>query len=134
MSLAGAVAGIMGMIGCNDDVTKIVAFAIVTAASILGYIIAEGKVDAAAVNSAADGITKILDMIADLKASQGIEVAAEDLAPLQYCQPLDPVSRAIYDLAPNATTTISITKAGGVEMQEVTDSGNVSESNTGEGA
>lgn len=118
MSLAGAITGIMGMLGCSDDVTKVVAFGIVTAASILGYIITEGKIDAAAVTSASEALSKILEMIAEMKSNQVTvqpvalnELTTSDGYVAAYSE-IDPVSRAIYETPPNGATTITITKSG----------------------
>lgn len=98
MSLAGTVTGVLGMLGCSDNVTQLVAFAIVAAASIISYIIMEGKVDAAAVKSTADALDKIADMLGSastIDTTTGV---------------LDPVSRAIYDTAVDTTTTITVAK------------------------
>lgn len=44
--IAGLVAGIVGMITCNQNTVALVSFAIVELGSILGYVIAEGYIDA----------------------------------------------------------------------------------------
>lgn len=125
VSLAGTITGVMGMIGCSDDATKVVAFGVVSAVSILGYVIMEGKVDAAAVGNATATLNTLMKMISEMQNSQPQNATlyeSGELCGTLSTSDLDPISRAIYDTANNSATTITITKSGitdSIEMEEI---------------
>lgn len=72
MSLVGVIVGILGIVGANDNVVAIVAFAALEILSILAYIIMEGHVDAKAVQSAVDAVNALLDMIAQMNKGESV--------------------------------------------------------------
>ena len=72
MSLVGVIVGILGIVGANDNVVAIVAFAALEILSILAYIIMEGHVDAKAVQSAVDAVNALLDMIAQMNNGESV--------------------------------------------------------------
>lgn len=74
MSLVGVIVGILGMFGCSDNTTAIVAFAALEILSILAYIIAEGRVDAAAVKNITDVVNMLVDMITQANNGQNVVV------------------------------------------------------------
>lgn len=53
-AIAGLVAGLAMVFGIDEDIISTVAGAVTAAASLITYILTEGKVDAAAVKSAVD--------------------------------------------------------------------------------
>lgn len=70
-ALAGVVTGILGMIGLQDNIIGIVSFAIVELGSIIGYIIAEGRMDISSMKQILETIGTIIDKI-------GGDIAAEN--------------------------------------------------------
>lgn len=54
-AVAGLAAGLAMVFGLDEEIISTVAGAVVSAASVAAYILAEGKVDAAAVNAAPAG-------------------------------------------------------------------------------
>lgn len=72
MSLIGVIVGILGIIGANDNVVAIVAFAALEILSIMAYIIMEGHIDAKAVQSAVDAVNALLDMIAQVNKGESV--------------------------------------------------------------
>ncbi len=64
MSLAGVISGIIGLFNFNDNITATIAFIALEVLSIVGYIIAEGKVDHAAAKSSVDLIKQVIDIMA----------------------------------------------------------------------
>ena len=67
LALVGVITGILGIIGCSDNTIAIVAFTALEVLSIVGYIIMEGHIDAAAVKDVTDLIDIIADMIETTK-------------------------------------------------------------------
>lgn len=63
MCVAGTVIGTAGIIGFNENTVAIIVFGIIDIISILGYIIAEGTVDKASVESAIDVASKVAEAL-----------------------------------------------------------------------
>lgn len=66
LALVGVVTGICGMIGFSDNTTAVIAFIAIEILSLMGYIIAEGIVDAKAVKAGATILQEIADVISAL--------------------------------------------------------------------
>lgn len=65
--IAGVVLGISMIFGLDEGAISTIAGAITSIASLVSYIISEGKVDAAAVNNEVEIITDAVDVIEDIK-------------------------------------------------------------------
>jgi len=63
MSAAGCIVGICGMIGCSNNTTAIIVFAILEIASIAIYCISEGVIDANRSKQLAEAASKLFEMI-----------------------------------------------------------------------
>lgn len=63
ISLAGVVAGICGIVGCSDNTTAIIVFAILEIISVAGYCITEGSIDKARASHLLDSALDMIDMI-----------------------------------------------------------------------
>lgn len=79
LSLVGVIIGIVGMIGCNDDTTAVIAFIALEVLSIVGYQIIEGKVDAAAVKNGLDITQEILDVLNTFKETGKAEIPTDSV-------------------------------------------------------
>lgn len=66
-TIAGFITGLAMVFGLDENVITSVAGAVVSLASVVTYIITEGKVDAAAASSAATSITEAINKISDTK-------------------------------------------------------------------
>ena len=67
LSAVGCIAGIVGMITCNDNVIAVTAFIALEALCIISYLITEGKIDAAGVQMMTNLLGQISEMISQLK-------------------------------------------------------------------
>lgn len=63
-AIAGLVAGLAMVFGLDEGIITTVSGAVVTVASVIIYIVTEGRVDAAAVKKAADEVAKAGDALA----------------------------------------------------------------------
>lgn len=70
LSVVGCLTGILGIIGCNDNVIAVCAFVVLEILCILGFVITEGKIDAASVNMAANLATQVADIINQLQSGK----------------------------------------------------------------
>jgi phage shock protein PspC (stress-responsive transcriptional regulator) len=61
--IAGVVLGICMIFGLDEGTVSTIAGAVTAVASVISYIIAEGKIDAAAVGDAADKVTEVIDAV-----------------------------------------------------------------------
>lgn len=66
-AIAGVITGIAMVFGLDENVISTVAGAVVSAASLLTYIITEGKVDAAAVKDTSSNIQTAADSVEESK-------------------------------------------------------------------
>ncbi len=66
LAMIGVITGICGMIGFSDNTTAVIAFIAIEILSLMGYIIAEGLVDAKAVKAGATILQEIADVISAL--------------------------------------------------------------------
>ena len=64
-AVAGLVAGLAMVFGLDEGIITTVSGAVVTVASVIIYIVTEGRVDAAAVKKAAEDVAKAGDALAD---------------------------------------------------------------------
>lgn len=83
MALAGLIIGTAGMIGFRTEVAGTIIFGIVDIVSILGYILAEGTVDAASIKAiidvAEDTANKVKDALENTNAyTKTVDEAADD--------------------------------------------------------
>lgn len=74
MSFIGVIIGVVGMIGCSNDTTAIIAFVALEVLSIIGYLIVEGKVDAAAVKAGLDIAQEIADVLNKYKETGKVDI------------------------------------------------------------
>lgn len=74
LSFTGVIVGIVGMIGCSDDTIAIIAFIALEILSIIGYLIVEGKVDAAAVKAGLDIAQEIADVLNKYKKDGTVDI------------------------------------------------------------
>lgn len=61
--VAGVILGICMIFGLDEGTVSTIAGAVTAVASVISYIIAEGKIDAAAVGEAADKVTEVIDAV-----------------------------------------------------------------------
>ena len=66
-ALAGLVSGLAIVFGLDESVMTQVTGAVVSVASVIAYIVTEGKVDAAAVGQAAEDVAEAVDSVMDDK-------------------------------------------------------------------
>ena len=66
-ALAGLVSGLAIVFGLDESVMTQVTGAVVSVASVVAYIVTEGKVDAAAVGQAAEDVAEAVDSVMDDK-------------------------------------------------------------------
>lgn len=66
LAMIGVITGICGMVGFSDNTTAVIAFIAIEVMSLVGYIVAEGLVDAKAVKSGATILQEIADVIGAL--------------------------------------------------------------------
>ena len=64
-AVAGIVTGLAMVFGLDENVITSVAGAVVSLASVITYIMTEGKVDAAAVKGAVDGVQSAIEVMED---------------------------------------------------------------------
>lgn len=76
LSLIGVIAGILGMIGCNDNVIAFCVFAAIEIISIVAYMVIEGKLDATSISYSTTVVEQIIQMIQQL--TKGEEIAIPD--------------------------------------------------------
>ena len=62
-ALAGLVAGLAMVFGLDESIITQVSGAVVSVASVIAYIITEGKIDAAAVGQAAEDVAEVVDSV-----------------------------------------------------------------------
>lgn len=70
-ALAGLVAGLAMVFGLDEGIITTVSGAVVTVASVIIYIVTEGKVDAAAVKKAAEEVQKAEEVMRGGDQSEG---------------------------------------------------------------
>ena len=75
MSVAGFVAGLMGMIGCKENVIALVVFGIIEIVSILAYCFSEGGVDSVRAKNLAEATATFITMLSEVLADANIGVA-----------------------------------------------------------
>ena len=61
--VAGVVLGVCMIFGLDEGTVSTIAGAVTTVASVISYIIAEGKIDAAAVGDASNKVTGAIDAV-----------------------------------------------------------------------
>ena len=66
-ALAGLVSGLAMAFGLDESVMTQVTGAVVSVASVIAYIVTEGKIDAAAVGQAAEDVAEAVDSVMDDK-------------------------------------------------------------------
>ena len=64
-AVAGVVAGLAMVFGLDEGVITSVAGAVVSVASVITYIITEGRVDAAAVKQAVEDVQEAVEVVSD---------------------------------------------------------------------
>ena len=64
-SVVGVVTGLAMVFGLDDSVISSIAGAVVSVASVITYIITEGRVDAAAVKTAVEDVQTAVDGVSD---------------------------------------------------------------------
>ena len=64
-AIAGFVTGLAMVFGLDESIVTSVAGAVVSVASVITYIVTEGKVDAAAVGQAAQAVQNAVDAVED---------------------------------------------------------------------
>ena len=62
-AVAGIVAGLAMVFGLDETTISTVAGAVVSVASVIAYIITEGKVDAAGVKNAVEGVQNVVEEV-----------------------------------------------------------------------
>lgn len=62
-AVAGLVAGLAMVFGLDESIITQVSGAVVSVASVIAYIITEGKIDAAAVGQAAEDVVEAVDSV-----------------------------------------------------------------------
>lgn len=62
-AIAGLVAGLAMVFGLDESIVSQVSGAVVSVASVIAYIITEGKIDAAAVGQAAEDVAEAVDNV-----------------------------------------------------------------------
>ena len=62
-ALAGLVSGLAMVFGLDESIISQVSGAVVSVASVIAYIITEGKIDAAAVGDAAEDVAEAVDSV-----------------------------------------------------------------------
>ena len=67
-ALAGLVSGLAMVFGLDESIISQVSGAVVSVASVIAYIITEGKIDAAAVGQAAEDVAEAVDSVIDSTA------------------------------------------------------------------
>ena len=67
-ALAGLVSGLAMVFGLDESIITQVSGAVVSVASVVAYIVAEGRVDAAAVGQAAEDVAEAVDSVIDSTA------------------------------------------------------------------
>ena len=66
-ALAGLVSGLAIVFGLDESVMTQITGAVVSVASVIAYIVTEGKIDAAAVGQAAEDVAEAVDSVMDDK-------------------------------------------------------------------
>lgn len=69
-AIAGVLAGVALAFGIDADVVSTVAGAVVSAVSVVTYIVTEGRIDAAAVGSAAQNVQNAIDAVNSVKEEE----------------------------------------------------------------
>lgn len=64
-ALAGLIAGLAMVFGLDESIVTQVSGAVVSVASVIAYIVTEGRIDAAAVGQAAEDVAEAVDSIMD---------------------------------------------------------------------
>ena len=70
-ALAGLVAGIAMVFGLDESIVTQVSGAVVSVASVIAYIVTEGRIDAAAVGQAAEDVAEAVDSVISETAEAG---------------------------------------------------------------
>lgn len=78
-ALAGLVAGVAMVFGLDESIITQVSGAVVSVASVIAYIITEGKIDAAAVGQAVEDVAEAVDSVLDDGMIQSGTISADDI-------------------------------------------------------
>ena len=70
-AVAGLVTGLAMVFGLDESIISQVSGAVVSVASVIAYIITEGKIDAAAVGQAAEDVAEAVDAVIEDKNNDG---------------------------------------------------------------
>ena len=70
-AIAGLISGITMVFGLDESIITQVSGAVVSVASVIAYIITEGKIDAAAVGQAAEDVAEVVDTVIEDKNNDG---------------------------------------------------------------
>lgn len=66
MSVAGFAAGLLGMVGCKENVIALVTFGVINIVSILAYCFSEGGIDSVRAKNLSDSMATFITMLADV--------------------------------------------------------------------
>ena len=80
-ALAGLVTGLAMVFGLDENVITQVSGAIVSVASVVSYIVTEGKVDAAAVGQAAEDVAEAVDSVMSGDAGERDIIYTDSVTP-----------------------------------------------------
>jgi hypothetical protein len=78
LAAVGCLTGILGIVGCNDNIIAVAAFIALEVLCILAYIITEGKIDAASLTAATNVAIQAAEMIDQIKSDENAEVAVPE--------------------------------------------------------
>ena len=70
-AIAGLVSGIAMVFGLDESIITQVSGAVISVASVIAYIVTEGKIDAAAVGQAAEDVAEVVDTVIEDKNNDG---------------------------------------------------------------
>lgn len=110
LSLIGVIAGILGMIGCNDNIIAFCVFAAIEVISIVVYMVIEGKLDAKSISYSTTIIEQIVQMIQQLTKGEDIvipenKVSDKIVGQLTSGVPVAPANNVI-EIEDNTTNTV----------------------------
>lgn len=69
-AIAGVVTGIAMVFGLNENVISTVAGAVVSVASVITYIVTEGKVDAESVKTTIENINEVFEIVEEVSKEE----------------------------------------------------------------
>lgn len=78
-AVAGLIAGLAMVFGLDESIITQVSGAVVSVASVIAYIITEGRIDAAAVGQAAEDVAEAVDSVLDGYTIQSGTISADDI-------------------------------------------------------